>query len=269
MTLSPGPERPARLVVATWNVHSGVPARWSRRSFAESLALLADVRPDALALQEVECDPRSHRPAPRSAEILEASRLPYRALFPLSPSHQTPGYALGVGLASRWAPVSLRRHRLPKPGTHAARAATTPGFEPHDKGLLVAVVPTALGALAFGSVHVFPFHRFGVTAQDPAVASVWDCLAGTIDGIDADAVVVAGDYNTGDRALLLERLSRRRLASATAGAATRPSGASFDDVLVSSALSVQVCSTLATFSDHHLVVAELAAAGGGHGTARA
>lgn len=251
-----GVDRPAPLVVATWNVHSAVPVPAGERDVDESLALLADLRPDLLALQEIEFAPSSGVVSPSSAEIFEASGLPFRELFPLSPSHANPGRRLGIALASRWPLRNAWMAKLPMPAV-ARGTASAPTFEPHDKGLVVATVRTAHGDTVFGSVHVFPFHRFNSRAGDRRMAGVWDALAAAVDALPSHhPVLLAGDYNTEDRTLLTSRLSGRELASAAAGMPSRPTGQAFDDVLFSDAFTLLRCYARATFSDHHLVVAE-------------
>ncbi len=255
--------------VATWNVHGGQVASTAQVSFEQSLAMLRQAEPDLVALQEIEVDENSLRPAGATVEIGHAIGAPHFLTYGVSPSHHTPGRLLAVGLASRWPCTLVRRVPLPNPHLTMVDGSASP-MRTHDKGVLTASVRTPRGPLLVCVVHSYPFHRFGASADEERFGPIWDALASDIDNLGDEPIVVAGDFNTEDRALLLRRVKTRTLhpAALEASLASRPNGQCHDDILYGAPLELENISSFQTFSDHHCLVGRLND-GNGDGSARA
>lgn len=248
-------------VVATWNIHGGLPADVGTRTVGDSLELLDKLRPDVVAFQEVEFDGLDGPVTEPSARFVTAAGLAHSTSFPQSPSHHTPGRMLGVTIASRWQVDPIGRVPLPNPrfeawdGDHKL-------IRSHDKGLLMASVDLGPCPLVVGCVHVTPFHRFNRSAHEPGLAQIWTTIARAADEAPAGPLIVAGDFNTEDRALLIDRVRNQRLRSAAQGIPSRPTGESHDDLLYNDRLATGEVHHGETFSDHHIIVAEFKLVGG-------
>jgi endonuclease/exonuclease/phosphatase family metal-dependent hydrolase len=245
------------LVIATWNIGGGKPlshSKWDHRN-RDMLAPLRDVAPDLLALQEVEFDHEGQLMEGIGQAIPGTIGHEYVVAFPMSRSHHTEGRMLGVVVTSRWPITSALSFMLPNPHLRIDDGESG-SVETHDKGFIAALVSIDGWELVVTSLHSFPFHSFGRSAHEEELATVWKALACEIDGL-ASPLLFAGDFNTEDRALVTSRLRTRRLAAATTGLATRPSGASHDDVLFSDDFRLRRSYAVETFSDHHLVVVEV------------
>jgi endonuclease/exonuclease/phosphatase family metal-dependent hydrolase len=244
-----------RIRAVTWNAHGGLPAKSGQRSFADSLYTLNKLEPDLVALQELEVDPSSGRFAGPSTDIVVATDLKYVAAFAPSPSHHTEGRALAVALASRWPLESIRRILLPNPHLKFENeewgSVTT-----HDKGLVLADVRIDAGFLTSGSLHTYPFRRFGRNAREPAFAPVWSALANEIDQLAGVPLILGGDFNTEDRGLLFGPLRRTGLRSAAGSVQSRPGGECYDDITYTVPIHPVASYAEKTFSDHHMVIVD-------------
>lgn len=244
-----------RLRAVTWNAHGGLPAEASLRSFEESLSTLNRLKPDLVALQELEVDPTSGHLAGPSVEIVAATDLKHVAVFAPSPSHHTEGRSLAVALASRWPLESIRRIRLPNPRL-AIESDEWGSVTTHDKGLILAGVRLGEGPLTSGSLHTYPFRRFGRNARESTFAPVWTALANEIDQLAGVPLILAGDFNTEDRRLLFGPLRRTALRSAAGNVESRPEGECYDDITYTVPLHPVASYVEKTSSDHHMVIVD-------------
>jgi endonuclease/exonuclease/phosphatase family metal-dependent hydrolase len=161
----------------------------------------------------------------------------------------------GLGVLSRYPIRQWRLHLLQNPELRAVHDGVE--MLSHDKGVLVCTLIIPNGSIDVASLHVFPFHRFGRTAQDAEFGRVWTSLADGANHSSTRSIVLAGDFNTPQRTLALRAL-HRPFVSAVGDRPTH-NGQSIDDILYSSDLSpVRPVEVVPTFSDHHFCVAELA-----------
>lgn len=249
--------RPLR--IATWNVNEGVRRDKSdgdQTTFDNVLDAIAVFDIDILALQEVrfEVDGRSR--------LLDAVRrnthLTQSVDAPLSVSSFSSGAEVGLAVLSCFPIVRNREHRFVNPNLRAVWNGRE--MRSHDKGVLVGTVDTAIGQVDVGSVHVFPFHRFGRGADDSEFRAVWGSLAQGLSQSSGRPLILAGDFNTPRRELVHGALTRR-LSSALGGRPTH-AGAAIDDILYSSDFATrEPAQVVDTFSDHDLCIATLQPAG--------
>ncbi|MFI5695417.1 endonuclease/exonuclease/phosphatase family protein [Kribbella sp. NPDC051586] len=239
------------LIVGTWNLHGAQPAVDGPRTLSETLNLLGDVLFDVVLLQELEFEQESEMLCGESQEIVNALGLEYFVGYPTSPSQFLSSRRFGVGIASRFPLFDVENVQLPNPDLFAERPDGL--LRSHDKGILVAKIhsPTLI---VLGSVHLIPFHMFDREASDPVYNEIWSELAATMTDPHAPLSIVGGDFNTGDRGLLLERLPTDSWTSAASGVNTRPgTGRSFDDILCADQFAADRLEVFSTFSDHHLL----------------
>ena len=254
-------EESRSLRVATWNVHEGLPrGRHDRGAnsgadvgrFDEIVSLLNEQAVDVVALQELDVDEDG------TSMVMEAIRtrtaLNFGALEPLSPSPFGNRHQAGIGIAGRFPLTDVRCGTLPNP--QESMRDDLGSQELFDKGWISAALRVASGELAFMSIHAFPFHRFGTSAEDPRFVEVWARLASEIDDPSQEAFIAAGDFNTPDRGLILER-SQRPLASTFSGIPTH-NGKPVDDILISTSLQPSSAPVaLDNFSDHQLCIVDI------------
>ena len=107
------------------------------------------------------------------------------------------------------------------------------------------------------SLHALPFRRFGRQPEEPEFSRIWQALADLLHNYRDGPLVVAGDFNTRHRTLVLDAAER----PLTRAVGDRPThrGQPTDDVLYTEEL-VQRAEprVIPTFSDHALCVVELA-----------
>jgi endonuclease/exonuclease/phosphatase family metal-dependent hydrolase len=205
---------------------------------------------DVLALQEVDFDPDGRSAALRW--LREKTDLAHVVDYPLSVSCVAAGQRAGLAIASRYPLSGVHQVQLPKPSANGS--AGTPDV--HDKGLLRSTVHLPGWNLVMVCVHLFPFHRFDWAPDDQRSRPVWSAIGEALRPLRHSAFVVAGDFNSTDRELLLRRTAEP-LRPAFAEYATHH-GRPVDDVLSSGALTLRDRTTVENFSDHALCVAELA-----------
>lgn len=247
---------PHKVVVASWNLHEGVPASsdagpCSLRTLDEVACLLTDRRVDIAAFQEVGFDGTG------TSELLEHVRnvtaLRHVTAFPLHASSFFPGRLGGVALASRFPWHDHSRFVLPNPDltTHLEEKE----IRSHDKGLVSATCSPWGIELGVTSLHSFPFHLFRREAQEADFKEIWDSLTDELRRqLDRHPVLVCGDFNTGDRRLVLDG-EDMPLTSAIEGRATYKEE-SVDDILYSPSIELLRTEILANFSDHSMCLSE-------------
>jgi endonuclease/exonuclease/phosphatase family metal-dependent hydrolase len=234
--------------VGTWNVHEGVAEHGDLTE--ECVQRVLDERLDLLALQEVPFaagDAPPLPPSPLLARLAERTSLRHHAGNVLSPTWLVQGMWSGVAVASRFPIETAVEIVLPNPRLESD------GMRSFDKGAVTAVVKAAGRVVAMTSLHMPPFHRFGRKAQNPDFAYIWDHLAKQLEPRHGELAVIAGDFNTSRRDLLL-----RRIGATLESSVREPThnGTAVDDIVHPPAGRVS-SRVVPTSSDHHLCVVEL------------
>ncbi|MEO3809320.1 endonuclease/exonuclease/phosphatase family protein [Sphaerisporangium sp. B11E5] len=232
---------PAHVRIGTWNVNEAIALGSGEDTLPEIVRIVREQRLDMLALQEVPFLGRSEV-SPLFGPLLSETQLSHVAGHSLSPSYVRPGGRSGVVVASRFPLGEITRAVLPNPGL------VSDEMHSFDKGTVMARITLGGCGITLASVHMFPFHRFQRCAEEPEFSVVWDHLADEVSRCKDDVVVVAGDFNTDQRSLVLGRLAVPMESAITEG--------QVDDVLFGGARLVTVA-TVPTSSDHPLCVAEL------------
>ncbi|MEV0595826.1 endonuclease/exonuclease/phosphatase family protein [Nonomuraea cavernae] len=235
----------SRIRVGTWNVHEGVTDHGD--VLDEAVEHVLAERLDLLALQEVPF-PEGSRSSPLLTELAERTRLRHYQANVLSPSWLVQGKRSGVAVASRFPIETAAVAVLPNPRLERG------GMLSFDKGTVTARVRAMGRLVAMTSLHMPPFHRFGRRADDPDFGYIWDNLAKQLEPEEDEVTVIAGDFNTSHRRLLLRRIGADLETSVT-GATRR--GKAVDDIVHSASVARVSARVVRTFSDHCLCVAEL------------
>jgi len=248
--------------VGTWNVREGLPDRScapedrpaAMREFAK---LVNEAAVDVLAVQEMDFDPAGRsmvRDTLRSATALE-----HVYAEPLSPSAYLPGHRSGLAIASRVPVLAHGLDLLPNPRLRNGPGPA--GMVSYDKGLIAGTVRCAdqdgAAGLTVVSLHALPFRRFGRQPEEPEFSRIWQALADLLHNYRDGPLVVAGDFNTRHRALVLD--AAERSLSRAIGDLPTHRGQPTDDVLYTDELVQRAePQVIRNFSDHGLFVVELA-----------
>lgn len=224
--------------VVTWNIHGGVSVNGGLIAVAESLEPQA---PDLVALQEF-----PHKSVGSITGLAADLGLSHSIYWEVGSEDRT-----GLAIISRW-PLKNSRCLVadapPKSITSGSRGLTA-----HRKGALVVDVQRGQNLLRFASVHLLPFHIFGLAEDRVEARQIWAQLAsGVVDGAPG-GVIIGGDFN-GPPVLRLSPPALRnvRAQSAIDVRSTRDDGRSHDDVLFSSEFQARDVHVIETESDHHL-----------------
>jgi endonuclease/exonuclease/phosphatase family metal-dependent hydrolase len=105
------------------------------------------------------------------------------------------------------------------------------------------------------SVHCYPFHKFGRKAEEEEFRPIWQALAAAINNIPDYRILVAGDFNTERRDLIVDMVKNHRLIPAIDGTATHR-GRAVDDILHAQRLIRRSFSVTPGLSDHAFCQAE-------------
>jgi len=245
-----------KLRVGTWNILGRQRHHDSR--VADDGAVydtLADTRTDILCLQEVHFYDGEVEAQLRSE--LRAAGLSYFVGAPLSPSHLDEEAQLGVGIAARFPLQRPSTRALSNPGLRANVRGQE--WELHDKGLIGTQVRLSPGVqFNVYSLHLFPFFEFGADDRADHVDKMWRELWDVVDGHNEHLpTILAGDYNRADRADAAAEFSRVGWNFCASGVPTTATGLSLDDIALNWAPGTCTRQVIQTFSDHHLVLAEI------------
>lgn len=178
--------------VATWNAREGLPAS------TEVAELVREHRVDVLALRGVDFDGQGHSEV--LAALADRTTLTEVRTLPLSDATHRPDRLAGVAVASAYPMEHSIACLLPNPKlvvTRAGRHETS-----HDKGLLSCVVNLGERSIVVASLDMYPFDRFGASAEEPRFAEVWYELAYHLAALDLLPMVLAGAFHTGRRDLI-------------------------------------------------------------------
>jgi endonuclease/exonuclease/phosphatase family metal-dependent hydrolase len=234
-------------------VHEGAPDRADdEASIAFGAGEIADQVAsqdiDILCLQEVDFDADNFHSRILD-RLAQDTDLTHTARFALSSSSFSESRRSGVAIASRYPVQETTRQPLRNP---RLRTTLRDGrrIGSFDKGMLGVTLDLGHGcSVVVVSLHMFPFHLFGRSAEDTSFARLWKDAAAWLDGLPAP-LIVCGDFNTGNRDLVAGTLRN---------AVTAPTyrDQAYDDILHSPDLRAEGLTVLDTFSDHRLCVAEL------------
>lgn len=228
--------------VATWNIRRGRAVAGGDINLAQVLAPHAL---DLVALQEVP----DHGGLDLVRNLGATLGLDHARYWGVGASDGS-----GVAILSRWPLLKIRNHIAEAPASWVLPKRTN--FTVHQKGALSVDVATPLGRIAFSSLHLLPFHIFGLRDDHSEAIRIWDQLASRLL-VQGSSPVIAGDFNGPTSLRLAGLVESVRLASALGDQATRPDGRSHDDILVDRKFKVVAQAALRTPSDHHLCTATL------------
>ncbi|MFG2061547.1 endonuclease/exonuclease/phosphatase family protein [Micromonospora sp. NPDC048871] len=243
--------------IGSWNVREGLPypsedPATRPQALDELVGLIREKSIDVLALQEVDFSFDGESAV--LAAILGRTELQYAATLPLSDSSFEAGRQAGVAVVSRYPMAGIESFLLPNPGLWTERGARRLSL--HDKGAVVCSIDFGLTELKVASLHSFPFHRFGRDARDPAFADVWNTISSKLPRWPGSQLIICGDFNTEERALLLDAFSSSMVRAFDG----RPThfGKEIDDIVFSASLGVAASPRLVSnFSDHDLCLVDL------------
>lgn len=231
--------------VGAWNVHEGMTQ--GGQSFEECVDRVLAERLDLLALQEVPFS-GGERPSPLLVSLAERTQLRHHAANVLSPAWLARGQLSGVAVASRFPIEASTTGTLPNPGLKS------PDMISFDKGTVTARIEARGRVMAMTSLHLPPFHRFGRRAEDRSFGYIWDDLAKQLEPEGDELLIIAGDFNTPHRQLLLRRMNAGLRSSVTV---PTHKGRTIDDIVHSTSAEQVSSRVVQTFSDHCLCVVEL------------
>ncbi|MBA4248127.1 MAG: hypothetical protein C0444_07520 [Microbacterium sp.] len=211
--------------------------------------LLDSRKAEVICLQEAHSYPDGRR-----SQVEElAVRLGYgfHVAAPLSPSHIDPEAALSLGIISRHPIRSSSLTMLPNPNLQT-RLNTGALWRMHNKGLLTASIAVDGEDLMVTSGHVFPFHRFGASAQSAEFSRVFDDVSSHLmRSMRLGRSVVSIDLNDPNATnLLASSIGRNRFQVAPSDHATTRKGRKQDFLLYSADLRLLDVTILPTESDH-------------------
>jgi endonuclease/exonuclease/phosphatase family metal-dependent hydrolase len=245
-----------RLRIAAWNICGRHVANSPEAAPAGAVRkIIARCHPDVVCLQEMHF--YDGKPETALLEELQSAGLKYFVGLPLSESHLDASASLGVGIASAWTLEHTATFQLTNPGLR--KWIRGEEWNLHDKGLIGCQVVTPDGEFVqINSLHLFPFHEFGIADEEDCVKKMWSEFWGYADGLIKDnPVVLAGDYNQASRVSAAKQWSSKDWFSCLGRCATMTSGLAADDVLVSSEPRDVTMKLVPTFSDHKLVLADI------------
>jgi exonuclease III len=157
--------------IATWNILGRLMA--GTKEPAEEGAvkrLLAEHRIDVLCLQEVHFYDRAADG--QLVDELGDVGLEHSVWLPLSKSHLDTSAQLGVGIAAKEPLARRKEFFLSNPGLRASVRGQE--WVLHDKGMVGCTVEMPILPIRVYSLHLFPFHEFGVAEDDDQVHRMWE-----------------------------------------------------------------------------------------------
>jgi endonuclease/exonuclease/phosphatase family metal-dependent hydrolase len=245
----------ATIRVGTWNIREAVPILGKRDAGLPKLVdTLAGAELDVVALQEVTF--ASDGSSRQLDAITSGTELKHRVTYSLSPSAFHPGLCSGLAVLSRTQHGPVWRIALPNPGLlHRGPDGLMTSW---SKGLVATCIMRDRMATWIACVHGYPFHRFGRDSREAEFAPIWRALGAAINGLPAGPLVVSGDFNSGDRSLLIHQIDRRVRPVVDGALADNPALRSGDDVLYGAGLALRRATVTKTFSDHPLLSTEFA-----------
>jgi endonuclease/exonuclease/phosphatase family metal-dependent hydrolase len=248
--------RHSTLRVGTWNILGRQRYEGSDTADGAVRGTLTEVPVDVLCLQEVHF--YDGLPDAQLRKELHGAGLTYFAGEPLSPSHLDENAQLGVGIAARVPLDEVQVRTLSNPGLRANVRGQE--WELHDKGLVGARVRLDEDTFVnVYSLHLFPFFEFGVNDRNGHVDKMWRELWDYVDGnTGSTRVILAGDYNQAKRVEAAKEWSQSNWNFCATDTITTTVGLPLDDVALNWSTSHCRPEVFPTFSDHHLVVVELA-----------
>jgi exonuclease III len=238
------------LRIATWNILGRRVAGTYEIADAGAISsVVAAHRPDILCLQEVHF--YDGEPDPQLLTELRSAGLDHFIGLPLSDSHLDRSALLGIGIASAWPLVEKYSFKLSNPGLRTSVRGEE--WILHDKGVIGCGVKTLNGSMVqVHSLHLFPFHEFRAVSDESYVSRMWCEFWRYADSLTTcDEVILAGDFNQGDREVAAQKWSKRRWHFCLDDRSTTLMGLPLDDIVLSSEPQSVAVELVPTFSDHY------------------
>lgn len=242
--------------VATWNILGRRVAGTHEVARAGAVRSIIDRHPvDVLCLQEVHF--YGDEPDGQLVEELSRAGLGHFVGSPLSKSHLDSSAGLGIGIASATPLSQPVTFQLSNPGLRASVRGEQ--WVLHDKGLLGCAVQTPDGReIQVYSLHLFPFHEFGVADNDHMVEAMWSEFWNYADKlVDSGELILAGDFNQVSRESAARRWSRNKWQFLLNDLVTTSFGLPLDEIALSWSPVCSGARSVPTFSDHHLAIADV------------
>lgn len=237
--------------IATWNILGRQKESTNRTVRAGAVrSVVSKHQPDVLCLQEVHF--YDGEPDAQLVKELRRAGLSHFVGMPLSESHLDDSARLGVGIASRWPPVTdPYEFVLRNPGLRASVRGSE--WVLHDKGAISCDFKSPEGrTVRVLSVHLFPFHEFRAVCDQKHVDAMWREFWERADELRGSGeIIIAGDFNQVDREAAARRWSKNKWRFCTDRQPTTSMGMSLDDIVLSCELEALDVHLYPTFSDHH------------------
>lgn len=228
-----------RLVVGSWNVHGGVSTVGAQIDIAKVLTIGEF---DLIALQEI-----PHlRGEGLVQEIAESLGLGFFHYWGVGSDDGT-----GVALISRWPIASAWGVQASDPAIPVTDKNSH--LTIHRKGAIKALIDHGCVQFSFVSLHLLPFHIFGISEDSQEARQIWSDLSRDLVGDGSLPFIIAGDFNgPSDFRIRTKALARAEAQSALIDQVTRDDGRSHDDIVVSGNFRVLSSQAIQTESDHYL-----------------
>ncbi|MBT8226453.1 MAG: endonuclease/exonuclease/phosphatase family protein [Dactylosporangium sp.] len=247
--------RRASVRIATWNILGRRVAKTKMPADDGSVHTIIARHPvDILCLQEVHF--HNGTPDVQLVRELASAGLTHFTWLSLSESHLDSSASLGVGIASRYPLSGRQEHVLSNPGLRAIVRGEH--WVLHDKGMVGGVIQIPrFRPLRVCSLHLFPFHEFGVGEDDDRVDKMWAEFWKYADAPDDAELVLAGDFNQERKESAAKRWGTRPWSFCLGHPVTTSFGLALDEIATSWSPPSARSWSVPTFSDHHLAIAEV------------
>lgn len=244
--------------ICTWNIggalildeKTGRFTKFSPKYFGQ--ALLA-VDPDVVFLQEVPIEPNTE-----SSEVLREigaiARLPFSAIYPLSPSHLDRQKEQGVALLSKHKLSDVHVLRFTNPKLSWSNGDLY--FESHDKGLVSAKISLDSHLVNLVSAHMLPFHAFGLDMAMPKFDHIVDELDSFLVSEGTLPTLAGIDINYSQPSAVLRKTIDAQFSLTPMNKPTTPHGSMYDYLLSSPHWLLSSCQVIHGLADHYLCVAQ-------------
>jgi endonuclease/exonuclease/phosphatase family metal-dependent hydrolase len=248
--------KPNPLRVASWNILGRRDARTDQPANEGSVhEILAGLGIDVLCLQEVHF--YNDEPDQQLIKELGLAGLPHFAGLSLSASHLDPSARLGVGVASVWPLRNIENVVLTAPEIKAHVRGEE--WVLHDKGMVGCDVDVpGQPPVRIYSLHLFPFHEFGIRNGDARIAEMWNHFWRHADSrAHGGCTILAGDFNQQDTKDAATTWSKASWSFCFTNVLTTSRGLALDEIALNQPIVAISTKVISTFSDHHMVLAEV------------
>jgi endonuclease/exonuclease/phosphatase family metal-dependent hydrolase len=244
------------LRVASWNILGRRVAETHQPADEGSVrSVIQDLNIHILCLQEVHF--YGGEPDRQLLDELHAAGLRHFVGLPLSASHLDSSAQLGVGVASVWPLV--RRDALVFSAPDVKARVRGEDWVLHDKGMVGCDIEIpGRPPVRIYSLHLFPFHEFGIKDGDARIAEMWNEFWQHADErADGRRTILAGDFNQQDTKDAATKWSKADWSFCFTNVRTTSTGLALDEIALTQPGAAVSRKVISNFSDHHIVVAEL------------